>query len=348
MPPPIKRVSDWKSEDFSMIIDVRSNSEYADDHIPGAVNMPVLDDIERTQIGTMYKQIGAFEAKRRGAVLVTRNISQHLESKLSDAPKNFAPLIYCWRGGQRSGAMARIFSEIGWNVTVVEGGYKTYRKHVLNGLDLIPRKLRLIALRGRTGTGKTRILRSALATGAQIIDLEMLAAHRGSLLGLEPGLKQPAQRMFESRLFNILRQLDQSRPVFIEGESNKIGTCHVPATLWRVMCAAPSFQIIAPLHARVALLLSDYQHLVHEPERMEPLMQWVTTRIGHKAVARWRAAMRAADWTEFVTRVLEDHYDPAYDRSQAKCGHTNICSLKLTALDEETIANLAQRLTWQK
>ena len=162
MPPPIKRVSDWRAEDFSMIIDVRSSSEYADDHIPGAVNMPVLDDAERTQIGTMYKQVGAFEAKRRGAVFVTRNISQHLENKLSDVPKNFAPLIYCWRGGQRSGAMARIFSEIGWNVTVVEGGYKTYRKHVLEGLNLIPRKLRLIALRGRTGTGKTRILRSAL------------------------------------------------------------------------------------------------------------------------------------------------------------------------------------------
>ena len=152
MSPPIKTTTDHLSSNFSTIIDVRSPSEYANDHVPGAINMPVLNDIERAEVGTIYKQVGGFEAKRRGAALISRNISHILETKLVNAPRNFSPLIYCWRGGQRSGAMARILSEIGWKVTLLEGGYKTYRKRVLDGLDRIPATLRLIIFRGQTGT----------------------------------------------------------------------------------------------------------------------------------------------------------------------------------------------------
>ncbi|MEC7050012.1 MAG: tRNA 2-selenouridine(34) synthase MnmH [Pseudomonadota bacterium] len=233
MSPPITRTKDWLDRPYSMIIDVRSESEFLDDHIPGAVSMPVLNDRERAEIGTIYKQIGAFEAKRRGAALVARNIAAHIESKLLDVPKDFSPLVYCWRGGQRSGAMGRILSEIGWKVTLVDGGYKTYRKAVLNGLDEVPPRLRPIILRGRTGTAKTRILRAAMDAGAQVIDLEGLANHRGSLLGPEPGGAQPSQRQFESRLFAVLGSLDPERPVFIEAESNKIGDIHIPPDLWK-------------------------------------------------------------------------------------------------------------------
>ena len=344
MSPPIKRTSDWISHNFSMIIDVRSDSEYADDHIPGAVSMPVLNDAERAEIGTMYKQVGAFEAKRRGAALVARNISQHLETRLSDAPKDFAPLVYCWRGGQRSGAMARILSEIGWKVTLVEGGYKTYRKQVLDGLDEIPGRLRPIILRGRTGTAKTRILRATAGLGAQVIDLEGLASHRGSLLGPEPGLNQPSQRLFESKLHDVMRQLDPERPVFIEAESNKVGACHVPAALWRIMRGAPSIQVTAPLPARVAFLLDDYQHVVAEPSRLDPLLEWVVERIGHEAVGHWREAIAASNWDGFVTRVLEDHYDPAYDRSAARRDHQDIDVLHTESLDDVAVADLAAKL----
>ena len=344
MSPPIKRTTDWFSQDFSMIIDVRSDSEYADDHIPGAVSMPVLDDAERAEIGTMYKQIGAFEAKRRGAAVVARNISRHLEERLADAPKDFTPLVYCWRGGQRSGAMARILSEIGWRVTVVEGGYKTYRKQVLDGVDEIPPTLRPVVLRGRTGTAKTRILRAASRLGAQVIDLEGLAAHRGSLLGPEPGLDQPSQRMFESRLFDVMRRLDPDRPVFIEAESNKVGACHIPPALWRCMRGAASLQVTAPVAARVAFLLEDYRHVIAEPKRLDPLLDWVVRRIGHEAVARWRHAVETEDWPGFVTHVLEDHYDPAYDRSAAQRGHQDIAVLETQRLDDTGVEQLAARL----
>lgn len=344
MPPPITRTIDWHNQDYSMIIDVRSESEFADDHLPGAVSMPVLSDAERAEIGTLYKQVSPFEAKRRGAAIVARNIANHIDSKLADAPKEFAPLVYCWRGGQRSGAMARILSEIGWKVTLVEGGYKTYRKQVLDGLDEVPPTLRLIVLRGRTGTAKTRILRAADKLGAQIIDLEGLAAHRGSLLGPEPGLAQPAQRQFESHLFDVMRRFDPARPVFIEAESNKVGERHIPPTLWQRMRGAQSLQVTAPIEARVAFLVEDYHHVIAEPSRLDPLLGWVTSRIGHEAVGTWRDHIERGDWAGFVTRVLQDHYDPAYDRSAAQRGHEDIETLPADRLDDRAIDQLAERL----
>jgi tRNA 2-selenouridine synthase len=344
MSPPITRTKTWLDRAYDMIIDVRSEDEFAKDHIPGAVNMPVLNNRERDEIGTMYNQVGAFEAKRRGATLVARNIAAHIEAHLGDTPRDFSPLVYCWRGGQRSGAMARILSEIGWKVTLVEGGYKTYRKAVLDGLDNIPPALPVIMLRGRTGTAKTRILRAAATAGAQVIDLEGLASHRGSLLGPEPGCPQPSQRQFESRLFAAMHPLDPARPVFIEAESNKIGALHIPRALWHRMREAPALQVMAPLAARVKFLLADYDHIVAEPERLKPLLNWVITRIGHDRVNAWRTCVDAGDWTGFVTRVLEDHYDPAYDRSAAARQHLDLGELAVDSLDDEVIAGLAKDL----
>jgi tRNA 2-selenouridine synthase len=344
MSPPITRATTWLDTSCDMIIDVRSEGEFAEDHIPGAVSMPVLNDRERDEIGTMYKQIGAFEAKRRGATLVARNIAAHIDTHLGDAPRDFRPLVYCWRGGQRSGAMARILSEIGWKVTLLEGGYKTYRKAILDGLDSLPSTLRVIMLRGRTGTAKTRILRAAAEAGAQIIDLEGLASHRGSLLGPEPGQPQPSQRHFESHLFAAMHRLDPARPVFIEAESNKIGDLHVPRALWHRMRDAPALQVVAPLAARVKFLLADYDHIIAEPDRLKPLLSWVVTRIGHERVDDWRSCVDAGDWAGFVRRVLEDHYDPAYDRSAAARQHADLGELAVDSLDDKVIAGLARDL----
>ncbi len=344
MSPPIKRTRNWLEKPYDMIIDVRSEGEFAEDHIPGARSMPVLNDRQRAEIGTIYKQVGAFEAKRRGAALVARNIAAHIETHLADTSRDFSPLLYCWRGGQRSGAMARILSEIGWQVTLIDGGYKTYRKAVLDGLDTLPPQLRVIMLRGRTGTAKTRILRAAAEFGAQVIDLEGLASHRGSLLGPEPGNPQPTQRQFESRLFAAMRKLDAARPVFIEAESNKIGDLHIPRALWHRMRDAPALQVVAPLAARVGFLIADYDHIVAEPERLKPLLSWVVTRIGHERVESWQSCIDAGDWAGFVTHVLEDHYDPAYDRSAAARQHVDLGDLTVESLDEGVIAGMARDL----
>ena len=344
MPPPITRVTAWRLDDYSCIIDVRAPAEFAEDHLPGAINLPVLNDAERTEIGTLQKQVGPFEAKRRGAALVARNIARHLETELCNAPRDFKPLVYCWRGGQRSGAMAQILSEIGWKTTVIEGGYKNYRKQVLEQLDSISRRLKLVILRGATGTAKTQILHAAERKGAQVIDLEGLAHHRGSLLGPEPGIDQPSQRQFESDLAAVLARLDIEQPVFIEAESNKIGAIHIPKELWHVMKDAPSVSLSVPFKARVAFLLRDYAHVIAEPERIDPLLDWVVSRIGPGAVKEWRALITASDWSGFVSRVLEDHYDPAYRHSSARRGHRDLATLEALDLTPEAIDLIAFRL----
>ena len=344
MAAPITRITSWTSDEYSQIIDVRAPMEFADDHVPGAINLPVLDDTERAEIGTLHKKISPFEAKRRGAAVVARNIAHHLETALADAPRDFRPLVYCWRGGQRSGAMARILSEIGWQTAVIEGGYKSYRKAVLDQLDTIPPQLHLVIVRGATGTAKTRILHAAASQGGQIIDLEGLAHHRGSLLGPEPGLAQPSQRQFESVLAAALNRLDPERPVFIEAESNKVGALHIPQALWRCMRNAESVSLSAPVAARVTFLLQDYAHVIAEPERLEPLLRWVVSRIGHETVTEWRALVAAGDWAGFVTHLLDDHYDPAYRRSAAQRGHRDLAVIEAETLTPEAIDALATRL----
>ena len=341
---PINRVESWTASDYDMIIDVRSPAEFADDHLPGAVNLPVLDNDQRAEIGTMYKQISPFAAKRAGAALVAGNIARHIGSALKDADRNFRPLVYCWRGGQRSGAMARIFSEIGWQTDLVDGGYKRYRKQVLDGLDSLPQRLNLVVLRGRTGLAKTHILQAALTRGAQVIDLEALANHRGSLLGPEPNGEQPPQRLFESHLHAVLCGLDPARPVFIEAESNKVGKIHVPAALWAAMRRAVSVVADTKIEYRVAFLCRDYAHIIAEPARLDPLLDWVVTRLGHDIVDGWRQLVAAGDWPGFVRAVLDDHYDPAYDKSAAQRNHEIIATLDAGTLDAAAIDRAADQL----
>ena len=177
-------------DDFDEIIDVRSPLEFADDHIPGAVNAPVFSNDERARVGTLYRQ-SPFDATRLGAALAARNIAAHLDTTFADRPQGWRPLIYCWRGGKRSGSMTVMFNMIGWRARQLDGGYKTYRRATLDLLDTLPPTLRLIVLTGPTGSGKTRLLDALAQAGAQTLDLEALAAHRGSLLGAWPGMAQP-------------------------------------------------------------------------------------------------------------------------------------------------------------
>ena len=272
MSAPIHRINPTlrlvKCTSFDSIIDVRSPSEFLDDHIPNAINLPVLDDVQRESIGTIYSQRNSFEAKRAGAALVAQNISLYLQTELGGKNRNWRPLIYCWRGGHRSAAMAKIFSDIGWHTKVIEGGYKAYRKTVLDGLDHLPSKFQLIVLSGATGTGKTHILRAAASMGAQVLDLEKLANHRGSLLGNEPGIAQPSQRFFESRLVACFNSFDPTQPVYVEAESNKIGKVHIPSNLWASMRKAFRVTITAPLATRVAFLQRDYRHIIENSDNL--------------------------------------------------------------------------------
>ena len=208
-------------DDYDSIIDVRSESEFALDHVPGAINCPVLNDVERVQVGTIYKQNSTFEAKKIGAALVAKNIALHLQQTLADKPRDWKPLIYCWRGGNRSGAMAHILAKIGWPAVQLDGGYREYRRSVLSLLDSAPETLSFRVICGTTGSGKSRLLTSLANEGAQVLDLEQLAAHRGSVLGGIPGEPQPSQKMFESRILQKLQSFNAVRPVYGESEKPK-------------------------------------------------------------------------------------------------------------------------------
>lgn len=342
---PIKRITEWwHNDDVDTVIDVRTPAEFADDHIIGAINLPVLSNQQRIDIGTMYKQTGPFEAKLAGAALVAQNIASHLQQSLADKPRNWRPMVYCWRGGQRSGAMAQILSDIGWHVKLIDGGYKRYRRDILTRLDEMPPKLRFIKLGGVTGTAKTHILRAARALGAQVIDLEGLARHRGSLLGIEPDADQPAQRLFESEIAHCLEQFDSTRPVFVEAESNKIGQLHIPAALFASMRSAKTVLVTATLKARVAFLRHDYQHMTNQPERLLPLFDGLVKRYGHDIVDGWKVLSSDGDWDGLVADLLETHYDPAYRRSATAHGHEVILEIDGGALDSTAIQRAAMQI----
>lgn len=342
---PIKRITEWwHHDDIDTVIDVRTPAEFADDHISGAINLPVLSNQQRIDIGTIYKQIGSFEAKRAGAALVAQNIATHLQQSLADKPRNWRPMVYCWRGGQRSGAMAQILSDIGWHVKLIDGGYKRYRRDVLKRLDEIPPKLRFIKLGGTAGTAKTHILRAANALGVQIIDLEGLARHRGSLLGIEPDADQPAQRLFESEIAHCLEQFDSTRPVFVEAESNKIGQLHIPAALFASMRSAKTVLVTAPLKARVVFLQQDYQHMTTQPERLLPLFDGLVKRYGRDIVDGWKALSSAGNWDSLIADLLETHYDPAYRRSASAHGHEVILEIDAGSLDATAIQKAATQI----
>ncbi|MBX3478632.1 MAG: tRNA 2-selenouridine(34) synthase MnmH [Brevundimonas sp.] len=301
---------------FDALIDVRSPSEFAQDHLPGAINLPVLDDAERARVGTEYVRGSKFRARRMGAALVARNIAGHLEGALADRDGGFRPLVYCWRGGQRSGAMAAVMDQVGWTVAVLDGGYRTWRRRVAEALYDAPVPHPLVLLDGPTGVGKTEVLHRLAARGVQTLDLEGLANHRGSLFGGQPG-GQPPQKLFESRLFAALEQLDPVRPVVVEAESSKVGARLVPPRLWAAMQAAPRIALTAPVPARAAFSARAYAGTAADAAALERAFARMPRHVSKATVADWRALAAAGEHLALARALIETHYDPAYGRSAA-------------------------------
>ncbi|MBI3903499.1 MAG: tRNA 2-selenouridine(34) synthase MnmH [Nitrosomonadales bacterium] len=300
--------------EFDEIVDVRSPSEYAEDHIPGAVSCPVLNDEERARVGTLYKQ-SPFEAKKIGAALVARNIAKHLETHWLDKPKSWHPFIYCWRGGQRSGAMTHILRQIGFNAERLEGGYKNYRHHVLEQMAVLPARFSFRVVCGLTGSGKSRLLGALQQAGAQVLDLEGIARHRGSVLGDMPDAPQPAQKGFDSQLLAQLKTFDPALPVYVESESKKIGVLRVPDALLTAMRDSLCLRVDTPPALRVALLREDYAHFLRDPELLMANLDRLKGLYANDLLEHWRALCAAQAWDEFIAELLERHYDPSYNRS---------------------------------
>ncbi|OGA66672.1 MAG: tRNA 2-selenouridine(34) synthase MnmH [Betaproteobacteria bacterium RIFCSPLOWO2_12_FULL_68_20] len=332
--------------DFDAILDTRSPSEYAEDHIPDAVSAPVLEDDERAAVGTLYKQVSQFDARKLGAALLAKNVARHVGTLFKDKGPGWRPLVYCWRGGKRSAAMAHILREIGWDASTLEGGYKAYRRWVVGQLQTLPGRFDFRVVQGATGSGKSRLLAALREAGAQVLDLEALAAHRGSVLGDLPGRPQPSQKWFDSLLLKELSALDAARPVYVEGESRKIGQVQVPEALIGNMRASECIVLEADAETRVALLLDEYRHFLADTKSLEAQLDCLVGLHGREKVNAWKSLAARGEWREFVARLLVEHYDPAYRRSSA----SNFARLpqaeivRIASPDEASFARAARSL----
>ena len=330
--------------EFDEIIDARSPAEYAEDRLPGAISCPVLDDQQRAQVGTLYKQSSPFAARKIGAVLVARNIAAHIEQNFLDKPRNWRPLVYCWRGGQRSGAFTHILRQIGWDAQRLAGGYKAWRNHVIEQLNLLPPRFNYRVVSGATGSGKSRLLETLASLGAQVLHLEEMAAHKGSVLGGMPGQTQPSQRMFESRLLESFIRLDPRRPVFVEAESRRIGNVQLPNALLDLIRSAPSVYIDASATARVEFLLRDYAYLLTDPRWLIEKLGFLRGLQSNETLAHWTELVELGEFPALVRELLELHYDPLYLRSQGKnyAGFQNAIRLVTDDLSPAGILRLAE------
>ncbi len=305
-------------EQFDAVIDARSEGEHAEDHLPSALNWPSLNNEERIRVGTLYKQVSPFEAQKIGAALVAANISRHILAHVLDKPKSWQPLIYCWRGGKRSNSLALILGQIGFKAHLIEGGYKAFRKAVLEDTPRRVAALHYRVLCGPTGSGKTRFLQVLAEQGQQVLDLEALASHRASVLGVIPGQPQPSQKAFETRLWDRLRRFDPARPVFVEAESKKVGNLSIPDSLMSAMRASPCVRLELSLAHRVQLLMEDYDHFASDADYFCERLERLVDLKGRATVDGWQAQVRSGQTEAVVAALLEQHYDPGYESSTAR------------------------------
>ncbi|MDC0969701.1 tRNA 2-selenouridine(34) synthase MnmH [Alphaproteobacteria bacterium] len=337
-----KKIKKWENKTFDTIIDVRSPLEYEEDHIIGSINCPVLYDQERIIVGTIYKKESTFRAKIIGSSLTARNIAKHIEEKFINQKGSWQPLIYCWRGGQRSKAFSLILSEVGWRTFQLEGGYKKYRNEVISFLNKAGSKLKIILISGKTGSAKTKILQNIKLQGGQILDLENLANHKGSLLGKIPNLKQPSQKLFESKLYHQIKQLDLRRNVYIEAESSKIGNIHIPKTLWAKMIVSPRIEIKADIELRSSFLLNDYKYMCENPELIKPIIYGLKNRLSKKLINDWMELITKKLWLDLTKSFLENHYDPSYSSNTIKNDRKVIKKIQAKSFSKEEINKITK------
>lgn len=340
----IEEISDISADAlqrFDAVIDVRTPAEFAEDHLPGAVNLPVLSNAERIEVGTVYKQESQLRARRIGAAYVARNVAEHLTTALEDKPKNFHPLLYCWRGGMRSNAMAMILSQVGWRTGVLKGGYKTWRREVVSALRDDETPLNIILLDGQTGTAKTEVLRRLSGFDVQTVDLEALVNHRGSVFGAAGA--QPSQKLFESRLWAHLRTFDLARPVLVEAESNRIGRCEIPKRLWNSMRCAPRVTLTAPVNQRAGFLLTAYRDITENADAVIEAVNRLAPFHPKETIAEWRTLAENGNFRSLVEVLMREHYDPLYDRSRKRAGGA-LARYYLDRLDGATFGRVAEEI----
>ena len=335
-------LADLKNLAVDTIIDVRAPAEYRDDHVPGAVNLPVLSDAQRAEVGTIFANVSPFSARKIGGAQVAQNTAAHLQGPLADKDGAWQPLVYCWRGGQRSGAFATILDQVGWRVQVLNGGYQSYRHEVVKTLYKMPLPHRLMLISGGTGTAKTALLQQLAGRGAQILDIEGIAAHRGSLFG-QISTAQPTQKMFETSIADLLSTLVPDKITFVEAESSKVGKLLIPPSLWALMTNAPCIEIIADLGSRSRFLCQAYVNLTQDKALISDLLDKLRPYHSGERIAQWQTQVQTDEWQTLAAGLIKYHYDPRYAKS-ASVKDEPVYRIKLCDLNQSTLAQTADTL----
>lgn len=289
-----------------VLLDVRSPGEYAQGHIPGAISFPLFSDEERARVGTTYKQQSKDLAMELGLEIVGPKMAGFVREARRLAPEGRLA-VHCWRGGQRSGSMAWLFRQAGFDVITLSGGYKYYRRHVLEKFLDIP--LQLLVIGGRTGSGKTKILKELAQSGEQIIDLEGIAHHKGSAFGSIGEAAQPTVEQFENDLCAALNALDLHRRVWIENESRSIGRVYIPDAFWKKMRDSTLLNILIPDEARIDNLLQDY--VLTDKSELEDAFLRIDKKLGGQHLKTALEALGAGDYAT-AARIALHYYDKTY------------------------------------
>ncbi|MBC7777320.1 MAG: tRNA 2-selenouridine(34) synthase MnmH, partial [Phycisphaerae bacterium] len=321
-----------------VMLDVRSPAEYAQGHIPETLSFPLFSDEERAAVGTMYKQVGKDEAMELGLRFVGPKMEQFVKQAKMLAPHRRLA-VHCWRGGQRSGSMAWLFRQAGFDVVTLEGGYKAYRHHVLQGLE--EPDLKLVVLGGRTGSGKTKILQELRDLGEQIIDLEGLAHHKGSAFGFIGEAPQPTVEQFENELFESTLTLQASRRAWVENESRSIGRIFIPQGFFSKMKDSPLVNVEIPDEARIKNLLADY--VLTDRTELEHAFQKIATKLGGQ---HFKTAIEALEQGDFAAaaRIALVYYDKTYQHGLETRPSPDIRQLVFEHGDAAEIAEVLAQL----
>ncbi len=313
----------YKSPEL-VIFDTRSPGEFSKGHIPGAVNLPLFNDDERAEIGTLYKEKGREAAVLRGLEITGPKLAGFVRSVKSFTEKKQI-LMHCWRGGMRSSSMAWLLETAGFHVFLLEGGYKSYRKYIREQFSIKAEKL--VVLGGMTGTGKTDILAELKKSGEQVIDLEMIANHKGSAFGTIGMNEQPSNEQFENDLYRDWSKLDLGRQIWLEDESKKIGKVEINDPLFLQMREAKLVKISLPREMRIQRLINDYCRV--SPEELIMPVKKISRKLGGLREMEIIDHISNGEFHDAISKVL-DYYDRGYGYGNSKRDQNRVFDIELT------------------